>query len=330
MNWAGKRVLVTGAGGFIGSHLTERLVREGSKVTAFVRYTSQGRRGLLELLDPEVLAEIRVVFGDVRDADAIHRQVMEQDAVFHLAALVSIPYSYHHPNEFAQANIGGSLNVFNAAREADIERLVHTSTSETYGTALTDDPISEEHPLQAQSPYSASKIGADALAHAYWCSFGIPIVTIRPFNTYGPRQSGRAVIPTIIGQALQLDRVTLGALSPTRDFTFVSDTVEAFLSIGSREEAVGQVVNCGSGKEVSIGRLAERIIQRLNRDVQIETTGDRTRPEASEVFRLISDSSHAYELAGWHPLVTLDEGLDRTVEFLRKNPGWTALNDYEF
>lgn len=325
---SGVRTLVTGAGGFIGSHLVEALVRDGADVTAFVRYTSRGDAGLIGMLPDDVLASARVIAGDLRDAETVRRAAQGQHTIFHLGALIAIPYSYRHPSEVAEVNVMGTVNVLDAARSADVERVVHTSTSETYGSALRV-PIDEEHPAQAQSPYSASKIGADAIAHSYGAAFGLSVATIRPFNVYGPRQSGRAVIPTIIGQALTEDEVVLGALAPTRDFTFVTDTVRGFLSIAVEEAAVGRVINVGSGQEISIGDLAERICERVGRDVPIASSPERTRPEASEVERLVCDPSLASELLGWSPEVTLDEGLDRTIGFMRDHPGWTTPQRYE-
>jgi dTDP-glucose 4,6-dehydratase len=245
-----------------------------------------------------------------------------------LGALISIPYSYVHPTEVSEVNVMGTVNVLNAALVTGAERVVHTSTSETYGTAVSV-PIAESHPLQAQSPYSASKIGADAAVHAYWSAFGLPVSTIRPFNIYGPRQSGRAVVPTIIGQALSLARVTLGSLSPTRDFTYVTDTVRCFLDVAESDQAIGRVVNVGSGKEISIGDLAARILDRLGIDVPVVTSPERIRPESSELFRLVCDSSLARELVGWEPTVSLDDGIDRVVGFLRTHPNWTTVDRYE-
>lgn len=328
MTWTGKQVLVTGAGGFIGSHLVERLVTDGADVTACIRYTSRGDIGLLRLLDRQILESLRVVPGDLRDPVAVKNASAGQSIIFHLGALVSIPYSYVNPTEVAEVNVMGTLNVLNAALESGVERLVHTSTSETYGTARTV-PMAESHPLQAQSPYSASKIGADAIAHSYARSFDLPVSTIRPFNVYGPRQSGRAVIPTIIGQALNSEQVSLGCLTPTRDFTYVTDTVEGFIDVAGSQNSVGKVVNIGSGEEISIGDLARRILARLGRDIPVNVSDERVRPESSEVFRLKSDSSLAKEMLGWKPKVTLDEGIDRVIEFLRANPDWVAVERYE-
>ncbi len=328
MNWQGTKVVVTGAGGFIGSHLCELLVSRGAEVTAFVRYTSRPDHGLLRMLAPDVRASIRVVAGDLRDPEAVRRSVGGQEIVFHLAALIAIPYSYVHPTEVVQVNVTGTVNVLNAARDAGVARLVHTSTSEVYGTARSV-PIDEGHPLTGQSPYSASKIGADALAHSFWRSFGLPVATLRPFNTYGPRQSGRAVIPTIVGQALHRDRITLGSLAPTRDFTFVTDVAAGFLAIASCDAGIGEVINVGSGREISIGDLARRVVERVGRPVPIESTADRSRPDGSEVYRLVCDASRARTLLGWEPTISMDEGLDRVIDFLRDHPDWTDVVRYE-
>ena len=328
MNWAGKEVIVTGAGGFIGGHLTERLVDHGATVTAFIRYTSRGDRGLLRLLPKDKLDAIRILQGDLRDPECIRKAVQGQEVVFHLGALIAIPYSYVNPTEVADVNVMGTVNVLNAAVRAECERVVHTSTSETYGTALTG-MITEDHPKQPQSPYSASKIGADAIAHSYFRSFGLPVATIRPFNTYGPRQSGRAVIPTIIAQALHKDRIELGALTPKRDLTYVTDTAAGFMAIAACDEAIGRETNIGNGKEISIGELAQLILRRVGRDIPVVSCKARVRPEKSEVYRLICDASKAKRIAGWEPAVSLDEGLDRVIEFMKKHPSWTDVDRYE-
>ena len=328
MSWVGKRVFVTGAGGFIGSHLCERLVREGAEVTAFVRYTSRSSDGLLALGSPDVRTAIRKIHGDLRDPAALHRAVAGHEIVFHLGALIAIPYSYVHPTEVAEVNVMGTVNALNAARDAGVTRFVHTSTSEVYGTARTV-PIREDHPLTGQSPYSASKIGADALVDSYHRAFGLPVTTLRPFNTFGPRQSGRAVIPTIIGQALKSDEIKLGSLTPTRDFTFVEDTARAFLAVASCDAALGKVLNAGNGREISVGDVATRIVARVGRPVRIVVESGRTRPEKSEVMRLICDASMLRELTGWEPQVTLDEGLDRVISFIREHPDWTDVTRYE-
>jgi NAD dependent epimerase/dehydratase len=328
MTWKGKKVVVTGAGGFIGSHLCERLLLEGAEVTAFVRYNSRGAPGLLALLPDAARRSIRTIGGDLRDPEAVRSALRGQEVVFHLGALIAIPYSYVHPYEVADTNVIGTLNVLSAARSESISRLVHTSTSEVYGSAQTV-PISESHPLQGQSPYSASKIGADALVESYYRSFALPVVTVRPFNTYGPRQSGRAVIPTIVGQALNGERISLGSLSPTRDFNFVSDTVEGFLALAGSDEALGQAVNVGTGLEITIGAIAEMIVRLVGRDVPIVSSDERKRPERSEVVRLICDASLATRLTGWRPLVGLEEGLERVIEFMREYPDWTDPLRYE-
>ncbi len=328
MNWSNKKVIVTGAGGFIGSHLCERLVSEGAEVTAFLRYTSTPHNGLLNLLPENMVNSIRIIRGDLRDPDAVQKACYKQDIVFHLGALIAIPYSYIHPTEVAEVNTMGTINLLNAARHNDVERVIHTSTSEVYGTAKRD-LIDESHPLTGQSPYSASKIGADALAEAYQRSFGLPVATIRPFNTYGPRQSGRAVIPTIIGQALSGDQVCLGSLSPTRDLNYVTDTVEGYLAVAQCEQAIGEVINIGSGKEISIGELAKLIIKRIGREIPVVSQTERMRPPNSEVFRLICDASKAKQLANWEPQVSLEQGIDQVIDFMRAHPGWVITNDYQ-
>jgi dTDP-glucose 4,6-dehydratase len=325
----GKQILITGAGGFIGSHLVEELVRSGSKVCAFVRYNSRADVGLLKLLPADVLDEIEIVAGDLRDEDAIRKAVQGCQIVFHLGALISIPYSYLHPVEVAATNIMGTLNVLLACRDLGVERVVHTSTSEVYGTAQVV-PISEAHPLQGQSPYSASKIGADKLAESFYCAYGLPVITVRPFNTYGPRQSARAVIPTIITQALVSDQIHLGNLETTRDFTYVSDTVSGFIKAAEANDGLVQAINLGTGSEIRIGDLAELVIKKVNRSVKLDIDQQRLRPKQSEVLRLLSDNSLAREKLGWQPQVTLDEGLDLTIEWIRKHLNLYQIGKYEF
>lgn len=327
--WNGRRTFVSGAGGFIGSHLVEALLRTGAKVRAFVRYTSRGELGLLKLLAPADLAQLEIISGDLRDEHAIHRAVKGCELVFHLGALISIPYSYVHPAEAASVNFLGTLNVLMACREHGVERLVHTSTSEVYGTARQT-PINEQHVLQGQSPYSASKIGADKLVESFVASYGLPAVTVRPFNTFGPRQSARAVIPSIITQALALEEIRLGNLATTRDFTFVSDTVNGFLCAAQTPAVEGGVFNLGTGQEISIGELAQRIIARVGRKVRVIEDKQRLRPEASEVLRLVSDNSLAVRRLGWKPSVSLDDGLDRTIEWIRTNLHLYNVGTYEF
>jgi len=314
MDWNHRTVLVTGAGGFIGSHLTERLVELGARTRAFVHYNSRGTWGWLDhsLLKKE---ETEVIAGDISDRDSVRKAVQGVDIVFHLAALIGIPYSYHAPLSYVRTNVEGTLNVLQAALEANVERVVHTSTSEVYGTAQYV-PIDEQHPLQGQSPYSATKIGADKLAEAFHCSFGLPVVTLRPFNTYGPRQSARAVIPTIIIQCMARESVRLGNSSPTRDFTYVADTVEGFICAAQSEGAEGHVINIGSGREISIGDLAHKIASLVGKAVEIECENERKRPEGSEVERLCAANSLARELLVWEPRYTLDEGLHLTIEWI--------------
>lgn len=314
------KMLVTGAGGFIASHLIERLVAEGSEVRAFVRYTSDTDRGCLELAPPDIQSEIEFVFGDLRDESAVREAMKDVEIVFHLGALIAIPYSYRHPREVFDTNVTGTLNVLMAAREHDLMRVVHTSTSEVYGTALQV-PIGEDHPLQAQSPYSASKIAADKIVESFVRSFGVPAVTVRPFNTYGPRQSARAVIPTIISQALTADQIYLGDLTPTRDFTFVADTVDGFVRAATGSDIVGETVNLGSDQEISIGDLATVIIDLIGRQVEVKTDAHRLRPQASEVRRLLADNEKARRLLGWTPRTSLKAGLTKTIEWIRSHPG---------
>lgn len=314
MSWQGKRVLVTGAGGFIGSHLAERLVREGARVRAMVRYGSAGRWGWLD--DSPLVKEMEVFAGDIRDSGNVRRAMEECDAVLHLAALIAIPYSYHAPDSYVRTNIDGTLNVLEAARLLKTPRVVHTSTSEVYGTALRV-PIDEEHPLQGQSPYSATKIGADKLVESYYRSFDLPVVTIRPFNTFGPRQSTRAVIPTIITQALAGQEIRLGSLTPTRDLNYVSNTVDGFLLGASVAGVEGETINLGSGEEISVGDLAKSIIRLVGRDVPIVTEEQRLRPEKSEVNRLLADNTRARQRLGWKPEVSFEQGLTKTIEWMR-------------
>ncbi len=307
-------MLVTGAGGFIGSHLAERLVELGADVRGFFRYTSGGGRGWIEHADEDIRDAIDPVLGDLRDADAVQQAVRGTDLVFHLGALIGIPYSYVHPRETFETNVAGTLNVVTAARDHEVSLLVHTSTSETYGTA-TYVPIDENHPLQAQSPYSATKIAADKLADSFHHSFAVPVTTVRPFNTYGPRQSPRAVIPTIASQALHGTTVALGHLSPTRDFTYVSDTVEGFIR-AAVVAAIGQTCNLGSGEEISVGGLVELVGEILGKQLQVEHDPRRDRPEASEVDRLVADTTRAREVLGWEPTVALRDGLRQTLEWI--------------
>lgn len=325
MNWSGKRVLVTGAGGFIGSHLTERLVSLGAKTRAFVHYNALGTRGWLD--HSAVGGEIEFFAGDVRDRDSVRKAMQDVDIVYHLAALIAIPYSYQAPFSYVQTNIEGTLNVLQTARDNGIERMIHTSTSEVYGTARYV-PIDEKHPLQGQSPYSASKIGADKMAEAFFLSFNLPVVTIRPFNTFGPRQSARAVIPTIISQCLAGERVKLGNLSPTRDLNFVSNTVDGFINAGTAPDVCGRTINLGSGVEISIGDLAELIAKKAGTSIHIETEEKRLRPSGSEVDRLLADNRLAKELLSWSPAISLEEGLSLTIEWIRANKERYRKDEY--
>jgi NAD dependent epimerase/dehydratase len=326
--WQNKVVLITGAGGFIGSHLVERLIEQGARVRAFVRYNSRNDPGLLSMLPPEVLSNVEVISGDLCDLSAIQAAMRGVSHVFHLGALIAIPYSYLHPAEVVETNIIGTLNILLAARELGVERLVHTSTSEVYGTARHA-PIDEAHPLQGQSPYSASKIGADKLAESFYCAYNLPVVTVRPFNTFGPRQSARAVIPTIIMQALVGKTIHLGNLDTTRDFTYVSDTVRGFLFAGSTVGAEGGVFNLGTGHDIRIGDIADRIALKVGHKVEIKIEAQRLRPEKSEVLRLISDNRLARATLGWEPQVSLEEGLDKTIAWMRLNMGLYRPGQYE-
>jgi NAD dependent epimerase/dehydratase len=322
-------VLVTGAGGFIGSHLVERLLAENARVRAFVRYNSRGDPGFLRMLSDEDRARVEMIAGNLEDEDAVRKAADGVDVVFHLGALISIPYSYRHPLEVAKTNLLGTMNVLLACRDLRVKRMVHISSSEVYGTAIHV-PISESHPLQGQSPYSASKIGADKLAESFYCAFSLPVVTVRPFNTYGPRQSTRAVIPVIITQALTQDKIHLGNLNTIRDFTFVLDTVSGMIKAAQVEGVEGQVMNLGTGQEIRIGELAEKIIQKTGREVEIVVDSDRLRPQASEVMRLISDNSLARKSLGWEPQISLDDGLDRTIEWMKTHLDLYRIGKYEF
>jgi NAD dependent epimerase/dehydratase len=313
-----KRILVTGAGGFIGSHLVERLVHEGTQVRALIRYNSRNDWGLLEQLSPEIKKQVEVVVGDLTDPFSTRNAVKGCSIIFHLAALITIPYAYVAPGHYVSVNCGGTLNLLEAARQTELECFIHTSTSETYGTAVYA-PINEAHPLQAQSPYAASKIGGDKLAESYHLSFGLPVAIVRPFNTFGPRQSARAVIPTIITQALTSDTIYLGSLEPRRDLTYVSDTVEGFLKAATVTQAIGKVINLGTGRAFSIRELSEVILNMIGMGKQIITKEERLRPEASEVWLLECDNRRAQEILGWQPQVPLETGIKRTIDYIRAN-----------
>ena len=316
----GKRFLVTGAAGFIGSHLVQALVQRGASVRAMVRYTSSSSLGNLAFLPKQMTDGLDITAGNIEDSDFVLRAMDGIDVVLHLAALIAIPYSYLAPRSYVRTNVEGTLNVLEAARRLGTQRVVHTSTSEVYGTAQRV-PIDEDHPLQGQSPYSASKIGADKVAESYYRSFGTPVVTLRPFNTFGPRQSARAFIPAIISQALDNGEVSLGSLEPERDMTFVDDTVEGFIRAAVQPGVEGETINLGVGSAHTVGEIARRILAHMGVDRPIRLDPRRVRPAASEVMKLVSDNTKARRLLGWEPLVSLDDGLQRTIAFVSDNRG---------
>jgi NAD dependent epimerase/dehydratase len=324
-DWKGRKVLVTGAGGFIGSHLAERLVKLGAHTRALIHYNSNGSRGWLDR--SPLQSDMEIIAGDVCDPWRVYSALEGVEVVFHLAALIGIPYSYLAPHSYMKTNADGTLNILEAARRLGTKRILCTSTSEVYGSARYV-PIDEDHPLQGQSPYSASKIAADKMAEAYYSSFGVPVTIVRPFNTYGPRQSNRAVIPTIITQALVGEKVRLGAVHTTRDFNFVSDTVEGFIAIASEEKAMGEVINLGSGIGISIRELAGAIGKLLGKQLILEADSQRFRPEKSEVDRLCANAAKAAGLFEWKPKVSLEEGLLLTIDWLKSNPPSDRLNEY--
>lgn len=319
MNWESKKVLITGAGGFIGSHLAEELVSTGADVRAMVHYNSNNSWGNLEQLPKETVKKMEIVAGDIRDPFFMRKAVKDCEVVFHLAALIAIPYSYVAPKDFFDTNVNGTLNVMHACLEEGTKKIVHTSTSEVYGTAQYA-PIDENHPLQAQSPYSASKIGGDKVAESYYRSFNLPVATLRPFNTFGPRQSARAVIPTIVTQALSgKERISLGSLDPVRDFTFVRDTVTAFIKVAESEKTIGTVVNSGTGVGHSIGEVAELVREMTGSKAEISQEGSRVRPEKSEVMKLICGNKRINELTGWKPSTSFEDGIRETIEYVKNN-----------
>lgn len=314
----GRKVLVTGAGGFIGGHLTAELARQGADVRALVRYNSRNQRGTLDWLEPDVVRDVDVVLGELRDVESVRRAMEGAEVVFHLAAMIAIPYSYVNPRDYFETNVLGSLNVAEAARDLGVPRVVHTSTSEVYGTARIV-PITEDHPLEPGSPYAASKVGADKLMDSYHRSFELPVVIVRPFNTYGPHQSARAVTPTIIAQALAGGKLRLGSLDPRRDMTFVADTVAGFIAAAQSDAAVGRTVQLGTGHDLSIGDIVDTVGQILGRELEVELDPARVRPPESEVMRLVSDPALAAELMGWRPTVDLRQGLERTIDWIERN-----------
>lgn len=313
--WQERRVLVTGAGGFVGSHLTERLVNLGARVKAFVHYNSRNDWGMIELIPIEVRNEIEVLPADLRNPEAVRKAVSGVEYVFHLGALIGIPYSFVNPRDVIDTNIQGTLNVLLAARDEPVQSIVQTSTSEVYGTAQYV-PMDEKHPLNPQSPYAASKVGADKLAESFYKSFAVPVAIVRPFNIYGPRQSARAIVPTIITQALSRDKILLGRLDTTRDLTFVEDAVEGFISLADQSAARGEVVNIGSSSEITIEKLAEKITSLLRKSMEITRDSNRLRPDFSEVERLCADTTKARELIDWDLRVDLDTGLKRTIDWI--------------
>jgi len=322
------KVLITGAGGFIGSHLVEEILKEGCEVRALVKYNSRSDWGNLEVLPKQVKDSIEVVLGDIRDPFFVEKTIKSCNIVFHLAALIGIPYSYVSPESYVDTNIRGTLNILEASLKAGVEKVVHTSTSETYGTALYT-PIDEVHPLQGQSPYSASKIGADMLAESYFRSFALPVAIIRPFNTYGPRQSARAIIPTIVSQILSGKKaIKLGSLSPIRDLTFVKDTVKGFINIAKNENSIGEIINIGYGKGISIGELAGLIMEITGVRVEVIEDIARIRPTESEVMNLICNNSKARKLINWGPRTSLREGLGYTIDSIKQYLKFYKIDQY--
>jgi NAD dependent epimerase/dehydratase len=324
---SGRRVLVTGAGGFIGGHLAAYLVRQGASVRGMTRYNSRGDRGTLDWVEPQIAAEIDPFAGDVRDIESVRRAMEGVEIVLHLGAQIAIPYSYVNPRDFFETNVLGTLNVAQAALDLGVERVVHTSTSEIYGSAQIV-PITEDHPIEPQSPYAASKVGADKLMDSYHRAYELPMVILRPFNTYGPHQSARAVVPTIISQALATDTIRLGALDPRRDMTYVEDTARGFAVAATADAAVGHTIQLGTGHDVSIGEIVQMVGELLGKELVVEADDARIRPAKSEVTRLISDPSKAAELMGWRPQVDLREGLERTIAWIEQNQARYRVGDY--
>lgn len=318
MSLKGKKVFVTGAGGFVGSHLVEELVKIGARVRALVHYNSRNDWGMLEDLDKAVLREVEVVTGDIRDGEALKWMIKDQAVVFHLAALIGIPYSYVNPRDVIETNILGSLNLLLAALDSNIDKFVHTSTSEVYGTAKYI-PMDEKHPLNPQSPYAASKVSADQLALSFYRSFSLPVGIIRPFNIYGPRQSARAVIPNMIIQGLEGSRLKLGSVFPTRDLTYVEDAVRGFILFAQSDKTTGEIVNLGTSKEVLISNLIDLIGRKLNKDLKAKSDKKRVRPQKSEVEKLVADTSKAKKLFKWKPETKLERGIENTIQWMKEN-----------
>lgn len=323
----GRRVLVTGAGGFIGGHLTAALVGGGANVRAFVRYNSRGDRGTLGWFAATQTGELDTAFGDLRDVESVTRAMDGCEVVFHLGAQIAIPYSYVNPRDFFETNVLGALNVAQAALGHGVQRLVHVSSSEVYGSARTV-PITEEHPLEPQSPYAASKVGADKLMDSYHRAYGLPATVLRPFNTYGPHQSARAIIPTIISQALASDTLSLGSLEPRRDLTFVRDTVEGLLAAATAPAAVGRTIQLGTGHDVSVGELVDLVAELVGKDLEVRRDDKRVRPPNSEVARLVSDPQLARQLIGWEPKTDLRKGVARTLDWIASNPHHYRVGEY--
>ena len=314
-----EKVLVTGADGFIGSHLVEQLIRQGKRVKAFVYYNSFGRNGWLDTVSPEIRSEIEFFAGDIRDPNGVRTAMMGVDVVYHLAALIAIPFSYHSPDSYVDTNIKGTLNILQAARDLRTRRILCTSTSEVYGTAQYV-PIDEKHPYQGQSPYAATKIGADRMAESFYRSFATPVTIVRPFNTYGPRQSARAIIPTIITQLLAgEEEIRLGSLTPTRDFNYVKDVISAFLAIAESERTIGDEINIASGTEISMGQLADELIRQINPNAKMCCDEQRIRPEKSEVNRLLGCNKKIKSYTDWKPKYTFEQGMTETVDWIRNN-----------
>lgn len=316
MNWKGKKVLVTGSAGFIGSHLTERLLELGADVSSFIRYNSRNDLGFIQSLNGS--KKINIIKGDIRELSTVKEAIKGQDIVLHLAASISVPYSMIHPSEVIETNVMGTLNVLTASKDENVEKVVVTSSSEVYGSALYT-PIDEKHPLQAQSPYAASKIGGDKVAESFYKCYNLPVAIIRPFNTFGPRQSTRAVIPLVITQALTQDKILIGTTGTFRDFTFVSDTVDGFIKITESSKSTGEVINIGTGKDISINDMIKKVVRIVGRDVKIEVDKKRLRPNKSEVTRLLASNEKAKKLLGWEPKTSFEEGLKKTIDWISKS-----------